>query len=282
MEGRFGFVVAAFCLGACSILVDAGGLSGGPSASTDQATNGSSGDSGVGTTDGATDTDDDASGVHPYVQAVFADEPSLYYRLEETSDDELVKDETGKHPATFRRGGVHGVAGVFPGSSALRLSGTGGIDAEDIFDFEGRAPFTLEAWYLPEGYDMQYRFLFHHNEGDGPRQNYGLYMHSNDGLGFERYIDNAGRSVNVQAPSVGTWHHIVAVYDGERLQLFIDAALVGSTADGRSAKDKRAPLQIAYGWSDGKGVLRGTVDELAIYEKALSQARIQAHFDAAR
>lgn len=103
-----------------------------------------------------------------------------------------------------------------------------------------------------------------------------------NGIGFERYVDGDSRAAQAPAPSVGTWHHIAGVYDGSLLQLFIDGTLVESANDGRPARVKRTILRGGYGWSDLAGAIRGTLDELAIYDKALSAERIGAHFEAAK
>jgi len=226
-------------------------------------------------------SDVDAPAIHPYVQAVLADGPSLYYRLEETSGT-IAKDETGNHPGTYLSGGGHGAAGAFPGSSALRLSGPGGVSSGDIFDFEGTVAFTLEAWLRPEGYDDQYRFLFHHNDESGLRQNYGIYVQATNGLTFERYVDGDGRAASTDNPDVGSWHHIVGVYTGAVIQLYLDGTLVSASTDPRAAKEKRSILTIGFGYPGGEGALKGTLDELAVYEKALDPDRIAAHFHAAQ
>lgn len=278
---RVALLALAACVAACTLLIDTDGLTGDgvpmPSSSTDAAVDGH--------VDGAHEAGDATGGApvdHPYVQAVLADGPSLYYRLEEAIDG-TAADATGNHPGMYLAGGVHGVEGAFPGSLALRLSRSGGIDPGDIFDFTGTVPFTLEAWFRPDGYDRVYRFLFHHNDELGAaRQNYGLYVESPDGLGFERYVDGEGRSIKVALPSLRQWHHIVAVYTGAVMRLHVDGQLVGTENDGRAARDKRSPLNVAYGYPDGDGALIGTVDEIAIYEKALEADRIRAHFEAAR
>ncbi len=282
------FALAACCAAGCTLLVDARGLAGGgaPDASPDARSDDGPSDRPsvvVATDDASSDAHNLEAPVHPYVQAVLADGPSLYYRFEEASGS-IAKDEMGNHPGTHRAGDVLAVAGAFPGSSAMGLSGgtQGGVDPGDIFDFDGTAAFTLEAWFRPDRYDGEYRFLIHHNEESTLRQSYGIYVQTNNGLVFERYVDGDGRGAAVPLPARSSWHHIVGVYDGAHLQLFLDGTLASSAPDLRSAKKKSSVLQIGWGWGDGSGVLRGTLDEVAIYEKALAPERIAAHFEAAR
>lgn len=282
-----GLLLTASCVAGCSLLVDSSGLAGagGSLTSPDAADAADAGEDVRPVVDASDDagdaSDGEAPAPHPYVQAVLADSPALYYRLEETSDG-AAKDETGNHPGVYVVGGVHSMSGAFPGSNALGLSGTGGIDPGDIFDFEGTTAFTLEAWFRPDAYDTQYRFLFHHNDETDLRQNYGIYVHRQSGLAFERYVDGNGLAASVSSPSVGAWHHVVGVYTGSIIQLFVDGTLVSSVPDTRAAKEKRSILQIGFGWGNGEGAVRGTLDEVAVYERALGQDRIEAHFQAAK
>ena len=271
---------------ACSLLVESRGLTGArdPLGSADAANDGPgtvTADDAAGDANANAADADSAPALHPYVQAVLGDGPSLYYRLEETSGP-TAKDETGNHPGTYLAGGTRGVPGAFPGSLALGQAKSGGIDPGDIFDFVGTATFTLEAWFRPDAYDGGYSFLFHHDDGTGARQSYGIFVQSPTGLVFERYIDNSGRAAQAGLPAVGSWHHIVGVYDGAVLQLYVDGTLAATAGDSRAAKDKQPPLRLGYGYGNGDGALRGTLDEVAIYEKALGSDRILAHYQAAK
>ncbi|MBX3219180.1 MAG: LamG domain-containing protein [Labilithrix sp.] len=283
MRLRFDLVLAglaAACAVACSILVDSTGFTGADANEGDAGPPRDAAEEAA-SIDAGEDASDGAPEVHPYVQAVLADGPSLYYRLEETSDGPA-KDEAGNHQGNYIAGGVHAVPGAFAGSTAYHLvGGTGGIDPGDIFDFEGNAAFTLEAWFRPEGYDTQYRFLVHHNDARALRQNYGIYVHSESGLVFERYVDDSGRGAYTTNPTIGSWYHIVGVYDGAFIRLYVDGTLVNTGADNRSAKDKRSNLMIGYGYNGGGAVI-GVLDEVAIYEKALDASRITAHYRAVR
>ncbi|MCW5835484.1 MAG: LamG domain-containing protein [Labilithrix sp.] len=283
MKLRFGLVgLAAASAAGCSLLIDSSGFTSPPTAPPEPlvTTDAEPPDAEASDAGAEADADADASQVHPYVQAVLADGPSLYYRLEETSDGP-VKDEMGAYPATYLAGGVHSAPGAFAGSTGLHLAGSGGVDTGDVFDFEGSSPFTLEAWFRPDSYDQNYRFLFHHNDERDLRQNYGIYVQSPNGLGFERYVDGSGRAAHASLPEVGSWYHFAGVYDGSVMSLFIDGQLVASNSDNRAAKDKQSSLMIGYGYTGG-GAVRGVIDEIAIYEKALDAGRVRAHFQAAR
>lgn len=226
-------------------------------------------------TDGASEYVADAGAA--YVLAVLEDGPTLYYRLEETSGA-VINDETGKHPGTLFDGPELGVPGAFPGSAAIRFTGVGAIKLGDALGAEGRKHFTLEAWFRPDVYDGVYRFLFAYEKwNDAGRQSNTLFAHSSYGVGAERYVNGAGLYVATNpAPVVGVWTHVVLVYDGDGLRLYLDGVQVAFKGDGRAPADEEASIFIGA-QNSTSGALRGSLDEVAVYDKALSAARISIH-----
>ena len=255
---------------ACSLLTDTSGLSGGGSAL----------DGGDATTgDGSAD-----AAVVTYRAAVLADKPISYLRFGEKSGV-LASDETGSGNTGDVNGAVvWGVPGALGSDkdTAVRLDGkTSLIDLGGKIDFAGTAPFSLEIWFNAVTVDTSYRFLVAKDQGVGPaREEWGIVIQKDNGFYFERFVANVQRSAATAAPGVGRWVYTVATYDGTHLELFVDGALVVQTADARPQLSKIVPLYIGGGPA-GAG-FDGTIDELAIYDRALPAERIKAHFDAAK
>ncbi len=79
-----------------------------------------------------------------------------------------------------------------------------------------------------------------------------------------------------------TWYHIVSVYKGQTLQLYLNGALFAektfATASGISVR--KYPLRIGTDLFDPSPVyLRGTLDEIKIYDVALNANEIQQLYD---
>ena len=76
-------------------------------------------------------------------------------------------------------------------------------------------------------------------------------------------------------PSVGDWHHIVSRWDGQRVVIFADNSLVSKTRDiSDTIKASEQPLLIGHEDGTFSRYLDGAIDELAIFNRALSDAEI--------
>lgn len=278
MDVRYSVLAAlvAAALGACTLLVDTNELTSGDANGPADASFDIRPDDVL-----AFDASNEADAQPTYAEVVLADQPSLYYRFED-SLGATVKDEMGNHPGTVLEGTRFEVEGAFPGSRAIELDGTGGIRVGDVFDFEQRKPFSLETWFYLESFDRTFRFIFNNSEFiGGKRASYGVYVEEFNGLVLERYVNDTGYSAGRKVPAVKQWHHVVAVYDGTNLRLYLNGLESSSTVDDREAAPKTVGLFIGIG-SSVSPALQGRLDEVAVYEKALSPERIEAHYLAGR
>jgi hypothetical protein len=76
---------------------------------------------------------------------------------------------------------------------------------------------------------------------------------------------------------VNTWQHLAITYDGTTMRAYVEGALYG-TPQAISLGAVNAPVQVGA-WIFGGGnadYLSGTIDEVRIYDRALSQAEIAA------
>ena len=97
-------------------------------------------------------------------------------------------------------------------------------------------------------------------------------------IGFE--TGNANWNWNGENTS---WHHLVGTHDGTNARLYFDGALVaGPVAVPFSGGASDHPLWIGTGSDSGttSASWPGSIDEAAVYNQALSAARIQAHYNA--
>lgn len=227
------------------------------------------------------------SGPLGYAATVLSDAPVGYWRLGEKVGASSAASEVGSFACPLNGSVTWGATGALDGdsNSALQLDGQGGIDCGDRFDFSGTHAYTLEVWLHTDALDTTYRCAFAKNDSQaaGGQASYAMWVHQGDGLAFERFV--GGTAIHVSAPFAtdAIFHHVVAVYSGSELQLYLDGSSIMTMTDTRSSPSIAAPFTMGsaaqfFGTPFG---FKGALDELAVYDKALSADRIGAHFHAA-
>ncbi|MEM4325638.1 MAG: phospholipase D-like domain-containing protein [Candidatus Nitrosocaldaceae archaeon] len=115
-----------------------------------------------------------------------------------------------------------------------------------------------------------------------PQQNYGIWITgSNQGVrgkvqaGFE---DANGRDYFVTSPNTyndGQWHYAVVTYDGSTLNLYVDGSLVATRTNITAIPHtSNTPLVIGKDSNDSKRYFIGDIDEVRIYNRALTAQEV--------
>jgi len=113
---------------------------------------------------------------------------------------------------------------------------------------------------------------------------YALY-NTADGVKF--YITDTTGAVKASPPVAqasvwnGAWHHFVGTYDGANVKLYFDSALVGQTASTGAIKYNMATNDHLFiGVYKGSCTIpfNGRIDDVRIYDKALSGAEVAQRF----
>jgi hypothetical protein len=244
---------------------------------------------------GRVDADAEGGAASPYRDAVLADQPIAYFRFEEAEGPTLA-DETGHHPGTTSTAGLtYGVPGAVPGS-ALGFDGSNGYATiASPPDFAALAPYTFETWIKLSAPHEVYPRVLSKEVLTAPRQGYNLLasllpdggpLDAGQDIGLERYPEGDGGQVAVYRTSglsSTDWHHLAGRFDGARLTILVDG-VAGPSGDPSDAGLVPLPASSLFiGWDGriGQGHFAGYLDELAIYDKALTDAQIAAHYQAA-
>ncbi|HEX4264253.1 MAG TPA: DUF2341 domain-containing protein [Verrucomicrobiae bacterium] len=248
----------------------------------------------------------------PYPSAVIASGPLAYYRLDESPDD-----GNGNNGVTAydKIGGLNGVytnvAINQPGYSLSSDAGDGSAEFGDFppagpnNDFVGNVPayvnfgtpsggnaqFSIEAWindlFLPGNGGNCIVALGYGNGGE----QFNLDTGGTSGTlrFFVRKADGTTASAtSTVAPADSQWHHVVGVCDetGGQVSLYFDGALIGhaTIAPGSGILSSSMPMTIGARESGNFSPVNydfqflGRIDEVAIYNRALSATEIQNHY----
>jgi hypothetical protein len=154
----------------------------------------------------------------------------------------------------------------------------------EVLGFTGREPFSIEAWIRPATLDgpraIVTRSLF--NNVSGVHDGYRFEVLGNQ-IVLERSSQTKLDGVAADTPPLGVYSHVVGVYDGAFLSLYVNGSMassagslteiatMGSFAIGADLMHGTGPI----------GVFAGSIDEVAVYDHALTPQQITAHFRAA-
>jgi hypothetical protein len=134
---------------------------------------------------------------------------------------------------------------------------------------------TLMAWaYVASGGPAGYRIIAsRHISGTGGEH----YSIGARAPGAKPYAwittPNGACGVSDERMLLDRWTHIAVTYDGRKVRLYVDGALVRSGDQSGSIPDDSSPLVIGGNINHGKTgeLLRGCVRDVRLYDKALSR-----------
>ncbi len=136
---------------------------------------------------------------------------------------------------------------------------------------------SVEAWVNPTSIDSYDVILM--KSSWTWTNGYGLYSLSG-GNDIHFYINNYSSYKASGTLELNKWSHIVGTYDGNVIKLFINGKLVSSVDYISSTINHVSdPLYIGMGAGGGGSsyIWNGKLDEVAIYQKALTEEEIIAH-----
>jgi Concanavalin A-like lectin/glucanases superfamily/Protein of unknown function (DUF1565) len=140
------------------------------------------------------------------------------------------------------------------------------------------AALTLQAWVKGSS-PGNYKYIV--SKTDGLDVGYGLYTGISGTLRF--YVGKgAGLIVtpDVTSPWDNRWHHVVGTYDGSKLNLYIDGVAGASVAATGNIADSSARSLNIGRFSEGGFSFKGVIDDVQIYNRALSSTEIQQLYNA--
>ncbi len=231
-------------------------------------------------------TSETAAPSSAYARAVLDDSPVSYWRLEETSGT-VARDEMGRHDATYEGNPAFGEPGV--GGRAVLFKGRSTrLTLGDAFRFADRSSFSLECWLKPNAIASDSaRFIVSRRTSTDPEQGYAIYysvMPDSGYVLFERTVDSAPQGYAYSRDLVrDTFAHLVATFNGpsQTTRLYVNGVLAEEKASAGAIGDGSGVFAWANnGRSADSTDFQGALDELAVYDKALSPSQVSAHYAA--
>jgi uncharacterized repeat protein (TIGR01451 family) len=205
-----------------------------------------------------------------------------WWPFDETSGP-TAEDIVGSNPGVQTNGPL-----VTPGQvgNALRFDGVDdyvGVGDSDLWAF-GANDFTIELWAnwdSPGSGDIVHAgdVLIGNDEGPGS-QNKWFFALGGGLLHFTVYneFDPPPNVYLVRAPfspTVGQWYHLAITKHGTLFTIYVDGIPIGSEVSTSPIANPDAPLLIGQSNEPFGGFMNGLLDEVAIYNRALTQQELQ-------
>ena len=205
--------------------------------------------------------------------------PSLVaaYPFNEASGT-TVRDGTW-HEGSGNPGTISGATRTAEGKYGGALSFDGVDDwvtVPDANSFDLTTGMTLEAWVRPTAAASDWTTALLKERPGGLA--YALYAADGAGNPPAGYINRNGTDVQAAGASVlplNAWSHLAVTYDGAALRLYVNGTEVGSTPETGSITTSTGPLRIGGNAVWGE-FFTGLIDEVRVYNHALTAAQIQA------
>lgn len=212
----------------------------------------------------------------PFSWAVKDDSLMLYLPFDE-DEGEVVTDQSGHGIEGKLHGAKLSLDGKFGGCLLLESSDQY-VEIPPVPELDITDQITIEVWILPQlsqpdsnilgrrsqanvgGYCLQWSAQF----TGKPQIETWLYIGSWQGTRQRQKI----------SPEPGKWHHVAAVYDGKSLRQYIDGELDVEMEISGKINSVQEVFRIGEAQTGLPGMV-GRVDEVAVYNRALSEEEIK-------
>jgi glucose/arabinose dehydrogenase/PKD repeat protein len=187
-------------------------------------------------------------------------------------------DVTGKGHTGTLTGPTWSTAGKT--GAALSFDGVNdSVRINDANDIDLTTGMTLEAWVRPTVLGNAWRtVLFKEQTG---HMTYALYASTDNGRPTgQAYVGGERNARATAALPVNTWTHLATTYDGANLRLYVNGTQAATTALTGAMAVSTGPLKIGGNalWSEW---FAGLIDDVRIYDRALSATEIQGDMNRA-
>jgi hypothetical protein len=220
-----------------------------------------------------------------YSQAVAADNPAVYYQLNESPGAAVAVDSSGNGNSGYYTNVTLGVpgpttvlqtaAGFYTTNSFVATPAFGGAYS---LGGAGNDQFTIEAWINPTNYHT-FEMVYGNYPWQDGAINYQLV--DSDGIRFSMNGGSPAGDRLCASFVPNQWAYVVVSYDGStnEFRMYVNGQLFDDEFFACDARDFEA-AEIGN-WAGGGRQLNGLMDDVAIYTNVLSSDRVAAHYLAA-
>ena len=152
-----------------------------------------------------------------------------------------------------------------------------GVDDDVVFDHDlSLTTYSAAVWIKTSVAQVQ-PFISRRDVDGGPTKNYGIMSNSDGAPAANHYdVDNSTWQRTDATTNIadGSWHHLVATYDGSDIVIYVDGNSEGSTAAGTPYTDSTQATRLGYEAGITNEYFEGDADDSRLYDKALTDTEV--------
>ncbi|MGE5293398.1 MAG: LamG-like jellyroll fold domain-containing protein [Solirubrobacterales bacterium] len=198
-----------------------------------------------------------------------------YWQLDEGTGT-TAKDSSGNGNIGTFVGALQWVDGYDGG--ALKFNGVDTyVEIPDSDSLAATSQVTVAAWTNWTDSGDAWLCILANGQQNGPWENYGLFVNRGSRFAYFTLSLNDTHTPN-QAPNntvtPGEWQHISGTWDGSTVRIYVNGELKFEAAKTGTLTSPRLPLRLGHR-NGSPHFFSGMMDEVAVFNNALSQAEIQ-------
>ncbi|HEX2749779.1 MAG TPA: LamG-like jellyroll fold domain-containing protein [Verrucomicrobiales bacterium] len=221
-----------------------------------------------------------------YSAKVMADNPSAYWRLNETTGI-VLKDYAGALDGTYSTTVDRGVTPADGFTDlAAHFSGTGSPVPNATVPYSPTlnpgTDFTIEFWVKPDLSDQRSIAVLASQDRSVSRAGFAVYQGLN-GAFWEVHFGNPTAAMvtavgGTTSPQAGVWYHVAATWDSAANtgHIFVNGVEEGAAAGDAIVVNPAVAFEIGSRFNGGVPY-KGAIDEVTFYNHLLAPDRISAH-----
>lgn len=209
-----------------------------------------------------------------YRDEVLTDSPIIYLELEETSGSPT-NSGSGSPTYTVGSGVTKNATGKWGNAWGINASTNGYVWINGAGTFLGDVTFSVEMWVKTT--DSGKVIAYFNQPGTGLK--YQLNVNSSGKAEFSIWVSTVRTLTSTTTINDNNWHHIVFVGAGTASRFLYVDGVEEATNTGTISTSTPSSGRLDLGMNNTSSAT-ATIDEFAVYDSALSAARVAAHYNA--